>query len=182
MKVVIGLGNPGKIYQFTRHNVGQSVVGSLVDQDKWKVSKSAQAKLAFNDQQDVLFAISTTYMNQSGKVLTYLKKKYPQLQNTDLFVVHDDLDIPIGEFKIQFGKGPHEHNGLLSLYQAWGSSSFWHVRIGIDGRKGNRDLAGQQYVLQPFTAQEKTMINQLNLTLIPQLKLKLDSMVDPKTN
>lgn len=176
MKVVIGLGNPGKIYQFTRHNVGQTVVGSLVDQDSWKVSKSAQAKLAFNDQQNVLFAIPTTYMNQSGKVLAYLKKKYPQLHNTDLFVVHDDLDIPIGEFKIQFGKGPHEHNGLLSLYQAWGSTSFWHVRIGIDGRNGAREIPGQQYVLQPFIGDEVARLEQVLLSLIPQLKLKLNTI------
>lgn len=176
MKVVIGLGNPGKTYQFTRHNVGANLVSQLADQLVWKSNKTAQAKLAESPDKSTLYVLPTTYMNRSGESLAYIKKKHPKIQNEDLFVAHDDLDIPLGEYKIQFGKGPHEHNGLLSLYQTWGSASFWHIRIGIDGRNGAREIPGQQYVLQPFIGDEVVRLEQVLLTLIPQLKLKLNTL------
>lgn len=175
MKVVIGLGNPGKNYQFTRHNVGANLVSQLAGQLVWKSNKTAQAKLTESPDKSVLYVLPTTYMNRSGESLAYIKKKYPKIQNEDLFVAHDDLDIPLGEYKIQFGKGPHEHNGLLSLYQTWGSASFWHIRIGIDGRNGSREIPGQQYVLQPFIGEEVVQLENVLLALIPQLKLKLNT-------
>ncbi len=173
MKVVIGLGNPGKMYQYTRHNVGAKFVEDLAEGAVWKENKAASAKLALNSDNQVLFVLPTTYMNRSGAALTYVKKKYPKIGNEDLFVIHDDLDVALGEYKIQFGKGPHEHNGLLSLYQAWGSSAFWHIRIGIDGRMGSRDVPGQQYVLQPFSPDEVVKLENVALSLIPQVKNQL---------
>ncbi len=173
MKVVIGLGNPGKMYQYTRHNVGAKFVGYLAKDETWKENATAGANLAMSADKRILYVLPTTYMNRSGQALAYIKKKYPKIGNEELFVIHDDLDIVLGEYKFQFGKGPHEHNGLLSLYQTWGSSAFWHVRIGIDGRMGARDIPGQEYVLQPFSPDEVVKLDNVALSLLPQLKNQL---------
>lgn len=169
MKVVIGLGNPGEKYQQTRHNIGAVVVTELAGQAIWRENKVAQANMAVSPDGSLLFVLPQTYMNRSGNSLAFIKKKYPQLVGDDLFVLHDDLDIPIGESKIQFEKGPHVHNGLTSLYQNWGSKAFWHVRIGVDGRAGIRNEPGQDYVLQSFTPEEKLLLEQMQLRLLPQL-------------
>ena len=66
-----------------------------------------------------------------------------------LIIIHDDLDIPLGKFKIQFGKGPRLHNGVLSVEQALGTKEFWRIRIGIDNRLKNTD-SGEDYVLEKF--------------------------------
>lgn len=171
MKVILGLGNPGKQYQETRHNVGARFVRAFAGDLEWKENKTAQALLAEDLTNKWLFALPQTFMNRSGETLKYLKKKHPKLESDHLFVVHDDLDIPIGEYKVQFAKGPHDHNGLFSLYQAWGSTQFWHIRIGIDGRAGMRSISGQEYVLQPLSPDERVLFEQMSLRLTPELHM-----------
>jgi PTH1 family peptidyl-tRNA hydrolase len=78
-----------------------------------------------------------------------------------LIVIYDDLDIPLGQWKLQFGKGPKVHNGLNSIRQHLGSDQFLHVRIGVDGRQGVRHQSGRDYVLTPFYGQEVDTIAQV---------------------
>ncbi len=111
MKVIFGLGNPGETYQRSRHNIGATIVRHLVDEAIWREITTAQALMASSQDASLLLVLPQTFMNRSGNTLSFIKKKYPQLVGEDLFVIHDDLDIPIGEFKIQFEKGPHVHNG-----------------------------------------------------------------------
>ena len=72
-----------------------------------------------------------------------------------LVVVHDDLDLEFGKCKLQFGKGPKVHNGLLSIYQHLGTHNFWHARVGVDGRGSERKLPAKNYVLLPWTVEEQ---------------------------
>ena len=85
--------------------------------------------------------------------------KFKNYDFGNLFVAHDDLDIKLGEYKIQKGVGPKEHNGVLSVEQALGTKEFWRVRIGIE----NRQLAvdGETYVLQRFSPEEKEIIESM---------------------
>ena len=97
-------------------------------------------------------------MNKSGDAAGYVKKKHPKLNMNDLFIIHDDLDIKLGEYKIQKGKGPKEHKGLNSVYEKLGSKDFWHVRVGVENRDKENRIPGEKYVLQNFEKAEMDII------------------------
>ncbi len=143
MKLVIGIGNPDVKYKNTRHNAGLMVVDELLSRGRVK---------------DIVVKRSDKFMNNSGSFVLAQYTKY-HIQYTDLYVVHDDLDIPLGSFKIQFGKGPRVHNGLNDIYEKIGTSDFWHVRVGVDSRDPENRAKGQDYVLEDFTDEEKIILN-----------------------
>ena len=175
MNIVIGLGNPGQAYQSTRHNIGATFVKKLAGSVQWQDNSSSQLQVATSVDRSTTYILPQTYMNESGKAILYIKKKFPKLQPEELYVFHDDLDIAVGSWKLQYAKGPHEHNGLLSLYQAWGSKDFWHVRIGVDGRQKGRVVTGKDYVLQSFAPTELALLDQAYLDLQDQLQSQLQS-------
>lgn len=80
------------------------------------------------------------------------------LNTSDLWIIHDDLDIPLGAFKIQKGKGPKVHNGILSIEEKLGTDDFWRVRIGIDNRSSQDKIPGERYVLEDFTPEERKIL------------------------
>ncbi len=143
MNLIVGLGNPGKDYQNTRHNVGFMVVDEL---QKLKLPK------------DVILKKSDQFMNESGKCIDVLIHRY-KAKMSDLYVIHDDLDIKLGEYKIQFGRGPKDHNGLKSIDESLGTNEYWHVRVGIDNRPLDSKPMGEEYVLQNFTDEEREVLN-----------------------
>src|SRR3989344_5320904 len=146
MKLLIGLGNPGIKYRNNRHNVGHMVTDALTS-DKVRPSK-------LNLYKGLTLKKSDRFMNDSGSfVLSQVKKS--GVEASDLYIIHDDLDIKLGEFKIQFGKGPKVHNGLNDIYDKLGTKEFWHIRVGVENRVqgiGDR-VQGEQYVLENFTAE-----------------------------
>ena len=147
MKLVVGLGNPGEKYQNTRHNVGFLVVDRLrerLDEGKDRV----------------LFLKPDKFMNQSGAVVKAFLKKHPKVKPEEMYVAHDDLDIKLGEYKISFGKGPRDHYGLKSINEQLGTKEFWHVRVGIDGPRGEVK-SGEEYVLSSFRPEEKSIVNSI---------------------
>ena len=145
MKLIVGLGNPGQKYKYNRHNVGFMVVDRLME-----------LNLA-----GVVLAKPQTFMNKSGIAVKKLTKHYSLPPNA-LYVIHDDLDIELGKYKISLGKGPKVHNGLRSIYEQLGTKDFWHVRIGIDNRlKTGFKGTGEEYVLQNFRPEEKKIINKI---------------------
>lgn len=146
MKLIIGLGNPREKYKNNRHNVGYMLV------DKLKTLNSKQ----------ILIFKSTNFMNNSGEFVKKLVDQYrPDLAN--LWIIHDDLDIALGSYKIQFGKGPKDHNGLNDIYSKLGSQDFWHVRVGIENRIMNNELKikGEDYVLENFTEEERKILDKV---------------------
>jgi PTH1 family peptidyl-tRNA hydrolase len=153
MKVIIGLGNPGSKYKNNRHNVGHMVVDQLKTQNsKLKIFKSDK------------------FMNDSGSFVLAQHTKY-HIPYTSLFVIHDDLDIKLGEFKIQLGKGPKVHNGLNDIYEKLGTNDFWHVRVGIDNRTEDKrqNTEGKDYVLEDFTEEEKIILDRVIKQICNQL-------------
>ena len=97
-------------------------------------------------------------MNSSGVAVKKFINKH-KLDLDNLYVVHDDLDLKLGEYKIQFGKGPKIHNGVSSVERELGTSEFWRVRIGADNRDPERRVKGEDYVLQDFSKEEMENIN-----------------------
>lgn len=156
MKLIVGLGNPGKRYKNTRHNVGFMVVDYISESNEWKESKNGELLYCWINK-DIELIKPQTFMNQSGKSILAAKKKHQNLKTENIYVVHDDLDIKLGNYKIQKAKGPRDHNGLLSIYEKLGTKDFWHVRIGVENR--TKHVLGEEYVLQEFEKNEKQIID-----------------------
>jgi len=148
MKIVVGLGNPGVEYQLTRHNSGVMLVDKMAD--IWRKHYDAMVC-----KKDDLWLVKTkdVFMNESGRLLQ-------GLPGGELWVAHDDLDIKLGEYKIQKGKGPKEHNGVKAVENALKTKDFWRIRIGVDNRPSfAKATEGEAYVLQKFTAEEKEILD-----------------------
>jgi PTH1 family peptidyl-tRNA hydrolase len=149
MKLVVGIGNPGEKYKNTRHNAGFLVVDQLKARNsKFQILNSNKLKIFKSD----------VFMNESGIFVKQLVDQY-KLDPSDLYIVHDDLDVPLGSYKIQFGIGPKVHNGVKSVDEALGTDQYWHVRIGVDNRPPDYRQAGIEYVLENFTNDEKEILN-----------------------
>jgi PTH1 family peptidyl-tRNA hydrolase len=166
MKMIIGLGNPGKEYQLTRHNLGFMILDELAEQLGINFSNSSKTQSEIAKQgSSLLLCKPQTFMNQSGLAVRSVLEYYDTFEKSaesvdDLFVVHDDLDIQLGAFKIQLGTGPKSHNGLLSIYEHLGTKNFWHVRAGVDNRGDLRSqLVPSEYVLQNFRKDEETQVH-----------------------
>jgi PTH1 family peptidyl-tRNA hydrolase len=142
VKLIIGLGNPGEKYKNNRHNVGYLVID--------KLSRMVNG-------QKLIAKKTNVFMNESGEVVQKMVDHYSSDINR-LYIVHDDLDIRLGEYKIQVGRGPKDHKGLNSIYEVLGTKDFWHVRIGVDNRDSENRVSGEDYVLQDFTAEEESVL------------------------
>jgi len=163
MKLIIGLGNPGDKYKDTRHNVGCLVLDKLKQEisnqfPNFQINKKLKAQVC--KVGDIILAKPTTFMNDSGKAVRLLTNFY-HLVPSALYVVHDDLDIALGQYKIQLGVGPKVHNGITSIDEALKTKKYWRVRVGIENRdKITNDkwpmtnVSGEEYVLQEFTKEE----------------------------
>ncbi|MEA3355165.1 MAG: aminoacyl-tRNA hydrolase [Patescibacteria group bacterium] len=122
--------------------------------------------------EELLIIKPQLFMNKSGVVVKAVFKKHSnKFKVTNLknmWVVHDDLDIKLGKFKISFGKGPKTHNGLKSIYEQIGTKDFWHVRVGIDD--GGFRESGEGYVLSSWRLEERKIINQVVEKVVKELK------------
>jgi len=162
MYYIVGLGNPGKDYENTRHNVGWMVLDYMVETlglpDAFDSSKYAgrisEGVLA---EQEVILLYPNTFMNKSGSAV---KKLVPKGAEKQLVVVYDDVDLPVGEIKISQGKGSGGHNGISSIVTSLDSKDFVRVRVGIAGKSffghTKRPKGGQlaKHVLGDFKRRE----------------------------
>jgi PTH1 family peptidyl-tRNA hydrolase len=163
MKLFFGLGNPGKKYENTRHNLGQIVINNFVrTQHAAPLQLKSKLKSQLTEIDKNIFALSTEYMNLSGtsvqKVAAYYK-----ISPQNIYLIHDDLDLPVGEWRLQFDRGAAGHNGVISTIENLGTQAFWRIRIGIG--KPENNIPVEDYVLKAFTSQEKKLID----TLLEQL-------------
>lgn len=154
MKLIVGLGNPGRTYVAHRHNVGFSVVDLLAGRFGIEVNKRSFGALvgkgAFEGE-DVLLAKPQTFMNLSGDAVGPLFRYY-KLSLEQLIVIHDDIDIDFGKLKLARGAGHGGHNGVRSIVETLGENAFYRVRIGVGRPPANMDAA--DYVLQVFGEDE----------------------------
>lgn len=157
MKLIIGLGNPSKEYLNNRHNVGHMVVDAL--QDLPKDTKAEKTTVYMNESGEEVKKLVNFYFGAKRRNKVLAKPGSYKVSLDELYVVYDDLDIPLGSYKISKGKSPRVHNGIISVIEKLGSEDFWHVRIGVDGRGGGREMSGKDYVLQNFSADEKEQLD-----------------------
>lgn len=173
MKLIIGLGNPGKKYENTRHNLGQKIVIEYVGTHhdaslQEKPNLSAKIYETGQGTDKTIFAISTDYMNLSGITVQKITNFY-KISPQDIYVIHDDLDLPAGEYKIQFDRGPAGHNGIKSIIENLKTQQFNRIRIGIGKPKSSvassTEDPVEDDVLLSFTLEEKNIIN----SIIPEI-------------
>ena len=108
-------------------------------------------------------------MNESGKAVKLLCQKH-KVSPKDILVIHDDLDIPLGAFKLQFGKGPKLHNGVASVENYLGTKDFWRLRVGVENRGQQVRSRGEEYVLSRFTKEELSVLESITTQkLIPDV-------------
>jgi PTH1 family peptidyl-tRNA hydrolase len=153
--LVAGLGNPGREYERTRHNVGWLVADELARRHGGSFRSKFSGRLAETRVDDLRLALlkPETYMNESGRSLGAAARFF-KVEPASLLVVHDDVDLDPGRLQARLGGGLAGHNGLRSIAQALGSQDFLRLRIGV-GRPGRGDRRSvADYVLSPFDADE----------------------------
>jgi len=180
MNIIIGLGNPGPKYTNTRHNIGFSVVDALAQTKNltWKESKKFNALVA--EGTDLILVKPQTFMNESGssvvKILRYYKlipktifgtKKDTDLSNC-LTVIHDELDLPLGKYKLSVASSSAGHNGVQSIIDYLKTKNFKRLRIGISSELREK-IKAENFVLQKFNDEEKNIIKDLLPELIKNI-------------
>ena len=173
MILIVGLGNPGIKYQNNRHNVGHMFVDFIAPLLHCSIVKKEKLFITMkqSNNETIVLAKPLTFMNNSGITISKLIRNL-KLEIRNLIVVHDDLDIPLGKFHIQFGVGPQLHNGLESIEQHLKTKDFYRVRIGIDARLLDKKISGEVYTLQNFSPEEKKFLEtEIFPKIFSQLKL-----------
>ncbi|HQK63891.1 MAG TPA: aminoacyl-tRNA hydrolase [Candidatus Staskawiczbacteria bacterium] len=177
MIVIIGLGNPGKQYKNTRHNVGFMAIDKFAKEngfDEFKLEKKFDAEISKKDK--VLLAKPQTFMNNSGKSA----KKLKAVNKTATFMVlHDDVDLPIGKIKIVKERGSAGHKGVESVIRAIGNKGLLRVRIGVGGKK---TADAMKIVLKNFTPAEQTLIKKTITKVAKALDLFVEENIEKAMN
>ncbi len=161
MKLIIGLGNPGKKYERTRHNVGFMVLDYFQQEDgfaEWRLDKKFNALLAegeINDEK-IILAKPQTFMNESGRAVRAVADYY-KIKPVDIWVIHDDLDIPLGKLKIKKTGRSAGHKGVQSIIDYLKTPDFNRLRLGIQPLGGQKEKS-EDLVLEKFGLLERGKI------------------------
>lgn len=156
MKLVIGLGNPGREYDKTRHNIGYMFLDYITGNAKFIQNKkfnSLEYEMVINNEK-ILFIKPTTFMNLSGEAVAKYANFY-KVAPSDILVIQDDLDMDTGKYKLLYNRGDGGHNGIKNIILNLGSRAFLRLKIGIS--KANIDT--KDYVLGKLSREEQKIIN-----------------------
>ena len=159
MKLIVGLGNPGREYDNTRHNIGFMLLDYIFGEDKFNLNKKMNAMeyITNINGEKVVIIKPMTYMNLSGDAVSKYVNFY-KLENSDVIVIQDDLDMELGRFKLMSNRGDGGHNGIKDIILKLGGRDFLRVKIGI-GKSSLIDT--KNYVLGKFNGDNKEIINML---------------------
>ncbi len=160
MKLIVGLGNPTKKYEGTRHNVGFAVIDALAEQYGISVTDSRGKALLGTGRiegEKVILAKPQTYMNLSGESVRALMDYY-RLEKEDLLVIYDDVSLPVGQLRARAGGSCGGHNGMKNIIARLDSQEFSRLRLGVGEKPPRMDLA--DYVLGHFHGEEKEVIDE----------------------
>jgi|SRR5690625_1116577 len=167
MKCIVGLGNPGRKYKRTRHNIGFMVIDELLTRHKWKLNHAKfKGKYSFEhyNGERIILLQPQTFMNLSGESIRSILNYY-NVNINDVMVIYDDLDLPTGKIRLREKGGHGGHNGVRSTIDHLNSKKFKRLRIGV-GRPSS-SISVVDYVLAPFTKDEK-----------PEVKVSIQQAAD----
>jgi len=156
-RLIVGLGNPGRDYEETRHNAGFWFCARLAQ--IWGAALSSESRFhgfVGRNAQSIWMLLPQTFMNRSGQAVSALAR-FHRIAPAEILVVHDELDIPPGQLRLKFGGGMGGHNGLKDITSHLGTQDYWRLRIGI-GHPGDRNEV-VNYVLKPPRREEQAEID-----------------------
>lgn len=184
MKLILGLGNPGRQYEHTRHNVGFEVVDELARRHTVEFRRSwrhpaAIARAATEEGLPLLLVKPRTYMNLSGTVLPGLFRRHG-LAAADLIVVVDDVDLPPGKMRIRARGSPGGHNGLKSIVQSLGTEEFTRVRVGVGRNPAAGDMV--RHVLGRLGKAERLLVDEVVPKAVDAVLMIMRDGVDKAMN
>lgn len=179
MILIVGLGNPGKKFEKTRHNVGFMAVDGFQEKNNFSVFKLSKKSLAeisegALDDEKVILAKPQTFMNNSGRAVKLLNSK-SKIQNSELFIVHDDLDLPLGKIRISVGRSSAGHKGVESVIKELKTKSFVRFRVGIKPVTSDKqqETKPEKFVLQKFNREEEKILKEVIKKTIEAVKMAL---------
>lgn len=192
MKLIVGLGNPGEKYEHTRHNFGFWVVDQLLKDTTsaaktvWSKDEKMKSEIAKLD--GAILAKPTTFMNNSGMAVSLLASYY-KIEPENVWIVYDELDLPVGSMKIRFGGAAAGHHGVESIMDKLGTDKFWRFRLGI-GTSHDKDHAiGRQkihnaetYVLGSFKSSDQGKIKDVIKHASQALQLAMEKGLEEAMN
>ena len=156
MKMIVGLGNPGKEYEKTRHNIGFIALnyfpGNNFEQEKFNAN---YYKTKINDE-DVIFVKPLTFMNLSGDAVAKFANFY-KIDPKDILIIHDDLDLPTGTLRLKYKSSSGGHNGIKSIIQSLGTDEIPRLKVGISNDK---QMLTKDYVLHKLSKEELNIIEE----------------------
>ncbi|MCJ7804681.1 aminoacyl-tRNA hydrolase [Patescibacteria group bacterium] len=186
MKLIVGLGNPGEKYEQTRHNLGFMVLDELAEKmlslakTKWQVDKKSNSQFIKIGTQLILVK-PQTMMNASGYAVAKIAAFY-HIESENIWVIHDDADLPLGRIKIRLGGGFGGHRGIDSIIEQLGTDKFVRFRFGIGEANRGKDRLLEKYVLKNFTANETNKVKQMIKKTTVAIKLALDEDLERAMN
>ena len=156
--LIVGLGNPGKKYIKTRHNIGFRIIDVLAGKEKWNKSKKANCLYIKKqiENKDIELIKPMTFMNNSGKPVRYAQKKH-NIPIEKILIIHDDIDLILGNIKISKGRGSAGHKGVGSIIQELKTNNFLRIRVGIQPKKGKPENV-DKFVLGNFNQEEEKIL------------------------
>ena len=174
MKLIVGLGNPGIEYQFTPHNLGFLVVDRIAGERGVEIRnrqcRALTARIQVGDE-PVLLAKPETYMNLSGLSVRELVAEYEMKPETDLIVIQDELDFPLGTLRIHTRRSSAGHNGIESIIGALGTQDFLRIRIGVAPERKVED--GERYLVAPLRKTDLAVVDGMIDTAVEAVKVIL---------
>jgi len=186
MKLIVGLGNPGERYQNTRHNLGFMVVEEAArkflpfKKTKWEEDKKANA-LVLRVPPDILLVKPLTFMNASGKAVAKLASDF-KLQASSIWVIHDDVDLPLGKIKIRLGGGSAGHRGVESIIKELGTDGFVRFRLGIGHPGRGKDNAVEKYVLRELDINQQSEVKKIVKKTVKAVQVTLEKGLERAMN
>lgn len=176
-KLILGLGNPGRNYEATRHNVGWWLLDQVAAHwklEKWKKDFDTMATVGRRGARKLRLVKPLTYMNLSGRALHQYLRKPGFNTASDLLVVVDDIALPIGSFRLRAVGSSGGHNGLKSIEEAVGGQEYARLRIGINPSIDARVDRLSDFVLSPISARERHILDEMAPTLTAAVETWLD--------
>ncbi|MDO8551347.1 MAG: aminoacyl-tRNA hydrolase [bacterium] len=193
MKLIVGLGNPGEKYSQTRHNLGFMVLDKLLPQltsaEETTWQRDTKTKSEIFKLGDLILVKPQTYMNNCGFTIKKLADFY-HISPENIWVIHDDLDLPLGRIKIRKGGGTAGHHGLDSIAEKLGSFDFVRFRLGIDKVEGHDELSKdrvgrrevENYILGELSPKEHNEVKKVIKRVIEAIELASKKSLDQAMN
>ena len=190
MKLIVGLGNPGRSYTHNRHNIGFMCISHFARAQGIQFDKkTGQARVGMGEiaGDKLVLARPQTYMNLSGQAVSRLVKRFKIAMN-DLLIIHDDLDLPLGKIRIRPGGSAGGHKGIESIIACIGSRDFYRIKVGIgrpgvfEGSARDKEAEVIDYVLSDFAAGEKETVTKIIAEVAEAITCLLTEGLTPAMN